>query len=258
MKTREEILDLCAESMFSGATVEEVLESYPEWRDELKPLLELGAELSQLPEPNLNLTRMMQSMGEAMEQEPPKVGKPKIMLFSRPVLLRVAASVTAVLMLGWGVMTASAATVPGDWFYPIKLLTERVRFALAINSEDKAELRIVFSERRLKEVVKKYEQGDGLDKALLAEMLDEASRALESVPELPEDSRDYVAARVLSVSRFQDENLKRIHAKASAAEQQTLKPYMDRCAQRCGWMEDRMDSPETWSGCDNGNDSCPW
>jgi len=257
MKTKEEILDQCTDAILSGATVEEALSAYPEWKAELEPLLEMAAELSSLPEPQLNLTRMMQHMGEAMES-PPKNRKPKVTLFSRPVLLRVAASIAVLLMLGWGTMTASASAVPGDWFYPIKLLTERARFVLAINSEDKAELRITFSERRLKEAIQKYERGDGLDKALLKEMLDEAALALDAVPALPDDRRDYVAARVLSVSRFQEENLKRIHSVASPEEQEILKPYMEMCAQRCDWMSDRMDAPESWSKCGGSETSCPW
>ena len=260
MKTKEEILDQCTDAILSGATVEEALAPYPDWKDELKPLLELAAELSSLPEPELNLTRMMQSMGEAMAEEVPKVGKSRITLFSRPVLLRIAASITVLLMLGWGTMTASASAVPGDWFYPIKLMTERARFALTINPEEKAELRITFSEQRLKEAVKKYEQGGGLDKALLKEMLDEAALALETVPELPSDSRDLVAARVLSTSRFQEESLKRIHEKATPEEQEVLKPYMEMCAQRCDWMSNHIDTPESWSNCGNSseNNSCPW
>ncbi len=252
MKTKEEILNQCTDAILSGATVDEALAPYPEWKDELKPLLEIGAELSELPTPNLNLTGMMQSMGAAMET------KSTITLFSRPVLLRVAASVTVLFILGWGAMTASASTVPGDWFYPIKLLTERARFVLAINSEEKAELRITFSERRLKEAVQKYEQGDGLDKALLKKMLDEATLALDAVPALSDNRRDYVAARVRSVSHFQKENLKRIHSVASPEEQEILKPYMEMCAQRCDWMSDRMDAPESWSKCGGSEASCPW
>ena len=97
-----------------------------------------------------------------------------------------------------------------------------------------------------------------MDKALLKEMLDEASLAIEAVPALPADRRDYVAARVLSVSRFQEENLKRIHAVASPEEQAILKPYMEMCAQRCDWMSDRMDAPESWSKCGGSEASCPW
>ncbi len=259
MNVTPEILDECMSAILAGATVQEALAAYPELKEELEPLLLLGAGLSSAPDPLLDPAVMLENMGRAMATAPVPKRRSRAAVFSRPVFTRLAASLAMVFALGWGATVVSAPAVPGDWLYPLKLMTERVRFALAVNSENKAELRIAFSERRLVEAVKKYDAGQGLDPRLLKEMLDEASAALESVANLPASSRDIMAARVLSATRFQEENLKRLHARVTPQEQEIIQPYLDMCSKRCDWMQKNMDSTEGWTECGTAGDrDCPW
>ncbi len=97
-------------------------------------------------------------------------------------LYRLAAVVLVAVILYWGAGTISANTVPGYFLYPLKLLTERVKFFLTINAEDKTELCIVFSSKRLREAVQQYQRSGTLDPSLLQQ---NAGRSSASSGEQP-------------------------------------------------------------------------
>jgi len=65
-------------------------------------------------------------------------------------------AIVLILILGTWIATVSATknSLPGDFFYGIKLATERVQSNLAGNDEKRANLEITFAERRLAEMQK--------------------------------------------------------------------------------------------------------
>jgi hypothetical protein len=64
------------------------------------------------------------------------------------------AAVFAFAIIGWvSVANASLMTLPGDRLYPVKLSMERAQLALALNDEQRADLRVEFASRRLEEMV---------------------------------------------------------------------------------------------------------
>jgi len=242
----EEALDRCIEAARSGGDPEEILRRHPEIAGEVRPLLALAAELEDLPEPSAPaLTQtLMRLLLRTPEAEAHKV-KPKIRFFSRAVLARAAAIFLCVGLLGWGTVAASSAALPGDLFYPVKLLTERVRFFLTIDTERRVELRLVFSEERLMEAVRKHEAGGGIDKELLRAMLDEAQMALDASPGVPEARRGLLFSRVAYLSDFQKKILEQLEGRAGPSEQRALAPFIDACSRRCGRMCEMM-------GCGKG------
>lgn len=65
----------------------------------------------------------------------------------------VALSAFALVFGGWiGAVNASFDTVPGDVFYPVKLVTERVQISLATSGGQRAKLHAEFAGRRLDEL----------------------------------------------------------------------------------------------------------
>ena len=142
---------------------------------------------------------------------------------------------------GWSTVTASANAVPGDWFYPIKRFTERAKFFLTINQEDKAELRIVFSSERLKEAVKRYERTGQIDQSLLNQMLQEARLAAEDSQTLPGASHMLLAGQAVHLSKYQQQMLGNLKTKATPEQQEILTRYVEMCDRRAQWIKQMCD-----------------
>ncbi|NIA07434.1 MAG: hypothetical protein GWP14_07350 [Actinobacteria bacterium] len=238
----EDILDDCIEQTRLGKALEDVLRECPEAAEQIRPLLAIANELEQLPEPSPSVTGIMRTMAKLSLQETrPQPKRRKIVFFSRSFLIRAAAVLLVVMLGGWTTVTASSQALPGDLLYPIKLFTERAKFFLTINQEEKVELRIVFSAERLKEAVKKYERGQKLDRKLLQEMLKEARLSVETSVDLPESTRSLLVARAAYLSEFQKETLGRFKNRVKPEEQEVLTPYMNMCGRRAAWMRQMVD-----------------
>jgi hypothetical protein len=240
----EDILDYCIDQVRLGKAPEDVLREYPDAAEQIRPLLAVAKKLEELPEPSASVRGMARTMAKVAVQASDQRARPKrrkLTLFSYSFLVRAAAVLLVVLLGGWTTTTASSNALPGDLLYPIKLFTERAKFFLTINQEDKVELRIVFSAERLKEAVKKYERGEGLDRHLLQEMLEEARMAAETSAELPELTRGLLVSQAAHLSEFQQEMLGRFKKQVKPEEQEVLTPYMDMCGRRAVWMRQMCD-----------------
>jgi len=243
----EDILEHCIAEVRMGKTPEETLRQYPDVADDIRPMLTLACELQKLPGPSTSVNGLIRTMAKLSVQQTgmkTTAQRRKITLLSHSVLIRAAAVILIVFLAGWTTVASSAQALPGDLLYPIKLFSERVRFCLAINQESKAELCIVFAEERVKELVKRHSKGGGLNKKLLAAMLNEAKMALDAGPELTEVSRGLLNCRVAFLSQFQKHTLEQLEKRASPEEKQDLKKYLDICCLRCSWMQQRMGGSE--------------
>ncbi len=227
----ENILDRCIERMRAGGDPEDVLREDPQAAGDVRPLLALASELQALPPAQPSTAGMMKLIAKLATERQPASRKTR--WFSGAVLVRAAAILLCVLFVGWGATAASSNTVRGDFLYPVKMLTERVKFLLAVNPDDKVELRIVFSEERLKEALRKHEDGRGIDKALLVAMLDEAKAAVEGASDLSGARREHMAARVAYMSELQRLTLKQMKERVSEAEREQLSLYVQLCAEQC-------------------------
>jgi hypothetical protein len=265
----EQILDECIDRMKQGEPVEDILRAHAAHADELRPLLSIVRGLEELTDPapaGEDILRSFVKASAEMQRQKPA----GVRFFSRPFLLRAAAVLLAVFLVGWATTTASADAVPGDWLYPVKRFTERARFFLTVNSEDKAELRIVFSSERLKEAVQQYQRAGVLDQGLLDEMLEEARLAADASADLEGTSRSLVAAQAAHASEYQQQVLDGMKGGASSEHTETFSRYANMCGRRAQWMQGmsqwrnpgpRSASPQQEQD-DRGNrrwrDRCPW
>ena len=232
MKNIEDILDQCLEELQRGKTLDEVLSAHPDHAGELRPLLETATALKELPDPQPSMGGLMELMArQAVEEH--ELAARKYRFFSRPILLRVAAAILILFLAGYGTVAVSANALPGQMMYPVKLFTEKVRFFLAVTSENKVELRIVYSEERLKELVKKFNNGGGVDKNVLNAMLDEAKLALDSTHQMPADNKDLMLPRISKLSHLQSDTLLSLKTKASPEDREILAKCAKICAERC-------------------------
>jgi hypothetical protein len=198
----------------------------------------------------------MLAMSQKIIQEPvaPQKRRPaKITIFARPVLLRLAASIAVISLLSWGTAVAASDSVPGNFMYPVKRFSEKVRLFFTVNDKNEAELRITFSERRLSEALKTYQQGGGIDDGLLRQMLEEAKLALDQTLALSPEERDYLLSRVGYLTAHQNNVIEAVKRTADPKEQDDLEPVREMCGKRVQWMGEMMKAesmtPPTCSGC---------
>ena len=226
----EEILDIAIDRLMAGEHITIILADYPEFAEELRPMLESVVKLRQAPAPEIDssiqpLIKIITKMSNEAS-----LAKQKIINFkSRKIALRIAASIAIIFILGWGSVNAATNTVPGDWFYPIKLLTEKVRFMLSINREKKVELKITYSTERLKELVAKYHSGGGLDRQLLRGMLNEAQAALDDGQKLTTTTKPLLMKRISNMSHLQRNELKALQQTANPHDKKILENSINLC-----------------------------
>ena len=250
----EELLDQCIEYSHAGGDPADILRQHPESAEEVRHLLALAADLENLPDPPPSLPGLMRALTRLAFQTreaDARSSRPRSRFFPRRVLTRVAAIFLCVCLVGWGTVAASSDALPGEPLYMVKLLTERARFFLTVNEEARAELRIVFSSRRLTEAIRKYQAGDGIDEQILRAMLDEAQLAINAGPTFPEAQRGLFLSRVAYMSDFQKNTLEQLNGRAGPEEQRALAPFLEACGKRCKQMCQMM-------GCGGNEKTSEW
>ncbi|MBI4336717.1 MAG: hypothetical protein HY683_02660 [Chloroflexi bacterium] len=138
----EEVFAQCLDRMAQGATAEECLALFPEWAQELAPLLHTARTISASAEglklrPEARAAVLARVLAAHRERQVHRA-RPRLAWLSRPLVLAPALSVLVLALVAWGTATASGGTVPGDPLYPVKLTRERVVLVLARAPEDKA------------------------------------------------------------------------------------------------------------------------
>ena len=241
-----DILDERLKRVQAGESIDEALAELDKTdRAELRPLIETADRLGELPEPNVSIDGLMRTLGRlssdaSADSAPPSTSR-KPGWFARPVWGRAAAIVLVTFLVGWGTVNTSANAMPGDFLYPVKLFTERARFFLTLNDEDQAELRIVFSSRRLREAVAQQQRTGEVDPQLLDEMLKEARLAVLAAPDLPEPSRQLLVSRAAHLTDYQYDALGRF-ADEGRSQRQVFERYRDMCRQRGRWMRQMLET----------------
>ncbi len=176
-------LDRCLTWLRSGIGVESCLARYPEYADQLRPLLDLASHMSRAapaPPPAAGraagrrgmLSAYAQKRRRQKEMHPVarlmgRVLRP--MLLARPGGIRPAWQATililaiALAMVGGIVVTASADSLPGDALYPVKLASQRAQLALTFDTTRHELLRAEFSTQQRSAVRAVLKAGSSVD-----------------------------------------------------------------------------------------------
>jgi len=241
----ETILDLCIDRLREGQTPEECLQAFPDHAEALRPLLETAAVLKDLPreEPSDDMiSAALLDVGRRSREPEQTQTKAKGFLppvFHSPYLKAALNTLLIVILLFWGLSTVSADSIPGDVFYPVKRFTEQVRFALTLGPEGKAELKLTFSEQRLRELSAYYRETGQVDTSLIRTMLKEAQLALDKYAQ-SEQGPSYLVTRAQQVNTTQQEYLQQIQPHVNPGAQQTIDRAIRTCAQRRERMQQMM------------------
>jgi hypothetical protein len=163
-------LDQCLIWLRSGLDIESCLARYPEYANELRPLLEMVAHLGHVIAPPASATaraageqRMLAALASRRKQQN-SIGRliryvrsSLYSLFStrfsdlRPTW-NVVAALTLLFLIAAGGATVAAAqnTLPGDALYPVKLAGQRVHLVLTFDPEQHQRLQdAIYAQRRL-------------------------------------------------------------------------------------------------------------
>ncbi len=196
------ILDHCIEEMEKGRTAEECLETYPQWRDELAPLLQLVGRLRTAPkvQPSASFRRnaaiRMKNLIAAGNVAPAKSpdsshvistgwrvlpGLPGLeKRLAIPLVL--IALLMASIIAGGGTAYASQDALPGDLLYGVKMVVEDTRLLLNTDEIGDAELHLEFATERLEEAATLVAQGKAdLVESLMDQYVQEMEAALAPV-----------------------------------------------------------------------------
>ncbi|RMF30340.1 MAG: hypothetical protein D6759_12125, partial [Chloroflexi bacterium] len=154
----EEVLDRCIVALQEqGKTVEDCLTRYPDWRDELEPLLRLTLRLRAArtlqapPEFRRAAALRMRNLIAARPRPAPTTARPEGRTWIglplpglRGPVLTAALSVLLILLVLFGswIIYASPLILPGDALYPMKTALEAARLALSPDEVSDATLHL--------------------------------------------------------------------------------------------------------------------
>lgn len=149
-------LEFCLREIEEGGEMETALARFPEYAEELRPILEtsIKARAMASPEPSPEVVRrsrarVMQHAAELRESQVAPRTKRVIPLFQR---LAISFTLAAIfLMSGSGLLSASASALPGERLYPVKRGWESIRLFFIFDSEARSLLEHEFENERLHE-----------------------------------------------------------------------------------------------------------
>jgi hypothetical protein len=197
-------LEHCLRDLEAGATVDECVARYPEFEDELRPLLQTVATLRAAPHIAPSLKFKQATRQRILNLQPPatsdfapdgrvrerravpwwqRLGQTLGQLRLGPAMAGAMAAIIFLVLLGGTVVSAAGGSMPDSPLYPVKRLTERVQLAFAGDRIDQTDLHLEFAGRRIEEaitvpakapaLISDYEQELGVALSILIELQQE-------------------------------------------------------------------------------------
>ena len=151
----DSILDECLERLLvRGESIEQCLQSYPGYADELKPLLETilsAREVSDVePRPEF-MARARYQFRLALQEA--KAKKSRRFFGWQPAWATVVATVLILVLASGATVAAAGNSMPDEPLYPVKVATEQLQLAVTRSPLSKAELHARLADRRVAEIV---------------------------------------------------------------------------------------------------------
>lgn len=166
----ESILNECLNLLQQGRTVEACIERFPQYADELRPLLEIAAAIHHSDKPQLNQLALQQSQEKMLAAWKTKYENTEsnsrsafpgfLIQFFRKYQpegnfyfrFAIASAFTLLLLFAGSIFVTSANSLPGDTLYPVKILAEDLQYKLTLNPVSRQELVNIFQKKRQTEV----------------------------------------------------------------------------------------------------------
>jgi hypothetical protein len=243
----ERILDICLEKMKEGIPLDKILMEYPDQREELKELLRIARDMENVPFPPVRdevvascLAKVNKTLHSQKKQgwaaRIPRLQWPRLPYLPSPAWAKALAFIIILFLISWGSVNLSADSIPGNFLYPIKLTCEKVKFLLTTDPEEKAELRLTYSELRMQELVRYIDEKGELNTGVLKAMLDEAALAVDNISRLPKDKAMVCCLKLEHLCAFHTYVLEGLKSRVPALQRQELENAIRSCQHRMDWM----------------------
>ena len=151
----EKKLIACLDDLEQGKSIDASLAGYPEEAVELRPYLETAGQMSRLASlPTIAAQQQSQAtfLAEAAALASPQSAPVPIWFALRRLVMPLASLAVILLLLGFTLVSMSAAALPGDGLYSVKLGIEEFRLTRASDPEQILILGEQFQQERLREV----------------------------------------------------------------------------------------------------------
>jgi len=172
----DDILDNCLERiLIKGETIEQCLESFPEYSDELEPLLEMAMTTKQVttiePRPEFK-EQAKYRFQMALRESGQKKSWPIFNWRLQQRWVTAVAIVLVVLLTTSGTVAIASNRMPDSPLYEIKLATERVQLTLTFSEMRKAELHAGIADKRVNEIIYLADKGSPEEISQITDSLD--------------------------------------------------------------------------------------
>ncbi len=168
-----DILDVCLDALERGDAVETLLNKYPHYADDLRPVLGAAvlarqAALREVPADILRRgkARALRTAAELREARSVSPLLPAGLNISSTIARLAFNSLLVLILLftaGASVVSASSSAIPGDNLYPTKRAWEALRLVFAFDPMLREMIQVEMAEERIREVESVFQQGREID-----------------------------------------------------------------------------------------------
>lgn len=179
-----------------GSTFDEYLVGHPDHSAALVELLPIALALRSAPavapSPEFRANarrRLVARLSARSVSAAPRRSLAPALVLRRPALIMVLI-VAVVAMLGSGIVAASAASLPNDLLYPVKMAVEELRLSLSPDSLNRSNLHLAFAAQRLDEIDRLIRVERGSDAPIALDNFTAHIRAAASIANVVPDTAD--------------------------------------------------------------------
>ena len=242
----EQALEYCLQELTETGDIEASLRRFPQYVDQLRPQLELAQAMRvfyrQVPEAPGGLKAGRERMLAAAAEQRKRGVAPASAATAKPAArrwrlapLRIFALALvvalAVVVTGGGLAWASTQSLPGDLLYPIKLVTEDVRMALASTPEERVELALGFLDERIDESQALVVAERPVSDELVAQIQEGIEQALTQAASAGDAETPPLLTQISRRTRAQIRALEQLRETAPDRDQ----PQLERAMVTCRW-----------------------
>ncbi|MEP7134934.1 MAG: DUF5666 domain-containing protein [Chloroflexota bacterium] len=163
MSKLDQILEVCLQAIERGDTIETIVSRYPQFADELRPILEAAVSMKnknlfEVPSDVVrrNRAKLFQQAAE-MREGRVKRGSQGVWFIAFRRALVTLIVLAFVFASGTGLVRAASSTLPGDQLYPVKRTWEDILVFVTLGSQHRETLELEQENERLGELRELFE-----------------------------------------------------------------------------------------------------
>ena len=258
----EQLLDRCLQALRRTSDVEEILRDYPQYADQLRPLLEIALathrHYADVPEAPGGLAVGRERMLVAAAQQRARgiaavgagasrtKGQGSRLVFATRFVTMLLLIVVSVTGLGGGIVWAASNSLPGDLLYLVKLATEDTRLALVSAPGTQVDLALEFVEERAEEAQVLAVTGRQVPDSAIARMEQHVEHALTQAAWATDEEIVGLLAQIARRAGAQAQALERAQATAPHQVRARLASAAAVCRQGAETAEAGLDDPQAF------------